>query len=131
MSCIIMKTYILKKRKERKSIRDWVGTLKAQSPTYYGKAMARSVSARGSALYKHNHSLAVRRQWQDHHQQVGLHFVNTTTYWLWEGNSSISKGVCTLQAPSLTFCGKVTAASASASGSALCKHNHLLAVGRQ
>jgi hypothetical protein len=31
---IIMKTYCLKKRKDRKRIRDWFGTLKAQSPTY-------------------------------------------------------------------------------------------------
>jgi hypothetical protein len=37
----IMKTYILKKRKDRKNIGDWFGTSKAQSPTYYGKTMTR------------------------------------------------------------------------------------------
>ena len=42
-----MKTYILKKRKDRKSIRDWFSTVKAQSPTYYEKAMAGSASVRG------------------------------------------------------------------------------------
>ena len=104
-----MKTYILKKRKDRKSIRDRFGTLKAQSPTYYGKAMAGSASARG------------------------LHFASTITYILWEGKGriNISKGVCTLQAQSLTACGKAMSGSASARGSALCKHNHLLPVGRQ
>jgi hypothetical protein len=35
-----MKTYMLK-IKDKKNIRDWCGTLKAQSPTYYGKAMGR------------------------------------------------------------------------------------------
>ena len=85
---IIMKTYILK-RKDRTRIRDWFGTVKAQSPTYYVKAVARSASgisiskgvctlqaqsltycekgmagsasARRSALCKHNHLLPVRR----------------------------------------------------------------------
>jgi hypothetical protein len=82
-----MKTYILKKRKDGKSIKDWFGTLKAQSLTYYGKAMAGSASARG------------------------LHFASTITYILWEGNSriSVSKRVCTLQAQSLTRCGKAMA----------------------
>src|SRR5882724_3770799 len=175
-----MKTYVLKKRKDRKTIRDWFGTWKAQSPTYYGKAMAGSVSARGlhfastityrlwegngrisiskrfsnlqaqsltpcgkamagsasargSAFYKHNHLHTVGRQWQDQHQQGGQQFTSTIAYSLWESNGrvSISKGVCTLQAQSLTYCGKAMAGSASARGSALCKHNHLLAVGRQ
>jgi len=95
--------------------------------------MAGSASARGSALCKYNHLQAVERQWQDQHQQGCLHFASTITYILWEGNGriSISKGVCTLQAQSLTFCGKAMAGSASARGSALCKHNHLLSVGRQ
>src|SRR6266436_2451777 len=95
--------------------------------------MARSASARGSALCKHNHLHTVGRQWQDQHQQGGLYFPSTITYILWEGNGriSISKGVCTLQAQSLTGCGKAIAGSASTRGSALCKHNHLLAVGRQ
>ena len=53
--------------KDRKSIRDWFGTLKAQSPTYYGKAMAVTASARGSAFGKHNHLHAVGGQWQDQH----------------------------------------------------------------
>jgi hypothetical protein len=115
------------------SISKWICTLQAQSLTYCGKAMAGSTSASGSALCKQKHLHAVRRQWQDQYQQVGLHFANTITYWLWEGNGriSINKWVCTLQAPSLTYCGKAMAGSASASGSALCKHHHLHSVRRQ
>ena len=91
--------------------------------------MAASASVRESALCKHNHLLAVGRQWQ--HQQVDLHFASTITYILWEGNGSISKWICTLQAPSLTFCEKAMAGSASVRRSALCKHNHLHTVRRQ
>jgi hypothetical protein len=36
-----------------------------------------------------------------------------------------------MQAPSLTYCGKAKAARGSARRSALCKHHHLLPVGRQ
>src|SRR5882724_1044139 len=97
-----MKTYILKKRKDRKSIRGWCGSLKAQSPTYYGKAMAGLASARGAALCKHNHLHSVGRQWQDQHQQ----------------------GVCTLQAQSLTGCGKAMAGSTSARGSPIRSEEH-------
>ena len=115
--------------------------------------MAGSASARGSVLCKHNHLLPVRRQWQDEHQQRGLHnhllpvgrqwqhqhqqgslhLTSIITYNLWEGNGriSISKRVCTLQAQSLTICGKTIAGLASARGSALCKHNHLLSIERQ
>jgi hypothetical protein len=95
--------------------------------------MVGSASARGLALYKHNHLHAVVGQQQDQHEQQGVHFASTITYTLWEGNSksSISKGVCTLQAQSCTCCGKAMAGLASARGSADCKHNHLHAVGRQ
>src|ERR1700691_2475584 len=95
--------------------------------------MAGSASAKGSALRKHNHLLPVGRQWQDQHQQKGLHFASTTTYSLWEGNGriSITKAGSTLQAQSLTSCVKAMAGSASARRSALCKYNHLHAVGRQ
>src|ERR1700689_2897686 len=95
--------------------------------------MAASASARESALCKHNHLLPVGRQWQDQHEQGGLHFASTITYFLWESNGKIriSKEVCTLQAQSLTICEKAMAGSGSARGSALCKHNHLLSVGRQ
>src|SRR6202044_2465903 len=126
-------TYSLWEGNVRVSISKGVCTLQAQSLTSCGKAMAGSASARGSALYKHNHLQPVGRQWQDQHQQGGLHFASTITYILWEGNGriSISKGVCTLPAQSLTRCGKAMAGSASARGSALCKHNHLQPVGRQ
>src|SRR6266481_6043994 len=126
-------TYWLWEGNGQISISKGVCTLQAQSLTPCGKAMAGSASARGSALCKHNHLLAVGRQWQDQHQQGGLHFASTITYILWEGNGSISisKGVCTLQGQSLTCCGKAMARSASARGSALCKHNHLHPVGRQ
>ena len=126
-------TYSLWEGIGRISISKRVYTLQAQSLTYCGKAMTGSASARGSLLCKHNHLHTVGRQWQDQHQQEGLHFASTITYILWEGNSriSISKGVCTLQAQSLTCCGKALAGSASARGSELCRHNHLLPVGRQ
>src|SRR5258708_6112519 len=117
----------------RINISKGVCTLQPQSLTRCGKAMAASASARGSAFYNHNHLHPLGRQWQHQHQQGGLRFPSTITYILWEGNGriSISKGVCILQAQSLTSCGKAIAESASARGSALYKHNHLHAVGRQ
>jgi hypothetical protein len=107
--------------------------LQAQSLTYCGKEMVASASARGSTLCQHNHLQAVGRQRQHQHQQGGMHFANTITYFLWKGNGriSISKGVCTLQAQPLTSCGKEMEGSALARGSALCKHNHLHTVGRK
>ena len=109
-------------------------TLRVQSLTSCRKEMAGSGSARGSALCKHNHLLAVGRQWQDQDQQGGLLFASTITYKLWKGNGMIriskgllfastityklwegngririSKEVCTLQAQSLTCCGKAMA----------------------
>src|ERR1700689_1698376 len=125
-------TYILWEGNGRIRISKGVCTLQAQSLTRCGKAMAGSGSVRGSAFCKHNHLLPVGRQWQDQDQQGGLHFASTITYLLWEGNGriSISKGVCALQAQSLTYCGKAMVGSGSARGSALCKHNHLQSVGR-
>jgi hypothetical protein len=67
-----------------------------------------SISKR-SALCKHNHLLPVIRQWQDQHQQEGLHFASTITYTLQEGNGRIS----------------------ISKGSALGKHNHLQPVKRR
>jgi hypothetical protein len=126
-------TYLLWEDNGRISISKGVCTLQAQSLTYCGKAMAGSASTRRSALCKNNHLLPVGRQWQDQHQQEGLYFTSTITYLLWEDNGriSISKGVCTLQAQSLTRCGKAMAGSASARGSVLCKHNHSPSVRRQ
>jgi hypothetical protein len=118
-------TYIL--WEDNGSISKRVCTLQAQSLTFCEKAMAGSASARGSALCKDNHLHAVRKQWQDQHQQEGLHFTSTTTYRLWEGNGriSINKRVCTLRAQSLTRYRKAMAGLAFARESALCKHNHL------
>src|ERR1700734_4153541 len=126
-------TYRLWEDNGRISISKRVCTLQAQSLTDCGKAMAGSRLARGSALCKHNHLHPMGRQWQDQDQQGGLHFASTITYPLWEGNGriSISRGVCTLQAQSLTPCGKAMARSGSARRSALCKHNNLHPVGRQ
>ena len=126
-------TYLLWEDNGRISISKGVCTLQAQSLTCCGKVIAGSASVRGSALCKHNHLHPVRMQWQNQHQQGGLHFASTITYRLWECNDSISisKGVCTLPAQSLTPCGNTMAASASAKGSTLCKHNHLQAVRRQ
>jgi hypothetical protein len=54
-----------------------------------------------------------------HHKQKGLQretleFAHTMTYILWEGKgrNSISKGICSLQAQSLTSCGKAKAETA-------------------
>ena len=124
-------TYILWEGNGRIKISKWVCTLQAQSLTPCGMAMTWSGLARRSALCKNNHLHSVGRQWQDQGQQRGLHFANTITYTLWEGNGRIriSKWVCTLQTQSLTLCGKV-AGLGSARGSALCKHNHLHSVRR-
>jgi hypothetical protein len=92
-----------------------------------------SISKNGSALCKHNHLQTVGKQWQDQDEQGGPQFAYPITYILWEGNDRIriSKGVCTLQAQSLTPCEKAMAGSGSARGSTLCKHSHLHPVGRQ
>jgi hypothetical protein len=107
--------------------------LQAQSLTSCGKAKAETASANGSAVCKHNHLHPVGRQRQKQHKQRDLQFASTITYILWEGKgrNSISKGICSLQAQSLTSCGKAKAETASAKGSAVCKHNHLHTVGRQ
>src|ERR1700733_3778816 len=119
--------YLLWECNGRIRISKGVCTLQAQSLTFCGKAMAGSGSARGSALCKHNHIHSVGRKWQDQDQQGGLHFASTITYSLWEcnGRIRISKGVCTLQAQSLTSCEKAMAGSGSARGSALSNPNHL------
>src|SRR6204780_2972959 len=104
--------------------------MQAPSLTYCEKAKAARGSARRSALYKHHHLHTVGRQRQQEDQQGGLHLASTITYCLWEGKGSkrISKEVCTMQAPSLTYCGKAKAARGSARRSALCKQHHLLPV---
>jgi hypothetical protein len=73
------------------------------------------------------------RQKQKQHKQRDLQFASTITYTLWEGKgrNSISKWICSLQAQSLTICGKAKAETAYAKGSAVCKHNYLHTVGRQ
>ena len=73
------------------------------------------------------------RQRQKQHKQGHLQFASTITYILWEGKrrNSISMGICSFQAQSLTGCGKPMTGSWSAKGSALCKHKHLLPVGWQ
>ena len=128
-------TYSLLEGNRRTSISEEVCTLHPQSPTFCGKRMAGSALVGRFALCKHNHLHPVGREWQDQHQhqQEALHFAGTFTYSLWEGNGNISvgKGVCTLQTQSLTGCRKAMAGSTSSGGFALCKHNHLQAVGSQ
>jgi hypothetical protein len=126
-------TYRLWKCGGSKSISKGICILQAPSHTNCGKAKATTASARRSALCKHHHIQSVGRQRQQQHQQGGLHFTSTITYFLWEGKSSnsISKGVCTLQVQSHTTCGKAKATMASARSSALCKHHHIQSVGRQ
>src|ERR1700727_228973 len=126
-------TYCLWKGKGSRRISKEVCTMQAPSLTVCGKAKAARGSARRSALCKHHHLLPVERQRQQEDQQGGLHYASTITYCLWEGKGSkrISKEVCTMQAPSLTSCGKTKAAGGSPRRSALCKHHHLLPVGRQ
>ena len=120
-------TYNLWEGNGKISISKRVCTFPAQSLTSCGKAMERSASTRGSAICNHNHLLPVGRPCQD--QQGSIHLASTITYILWEDNGriNISKEVCTLQAQSLTRCGKAMGRSALARESALCKHNHLLA----
>src|SRR6202046_184145 len=126
-------TYFLWEGKGSKRISKEVCTMQAPSLTSCGKAKAARGSVGRSALCKHHHLQSVERQRQQEDQQGGLHYASTITYSLWEGKSSkrISKEVCTMQAPSLTVCGKAKAARGSARRSALCKHHHLLPVGRQ
>src|SRR6202020_1770246 len=126
-------TYKLWEGKGSKKISKEVCTMQAPSLTSCGKAKAARGSAWRSALRKHHHLHTVGRQRQQEDQHGGLHYASTITYILWEGKGSkrISKEVCTMQAPSLTFCGKAKAARGSARRSALYKHHHLLSVKRQ
>src|ERR1700685_3873927 len=103
--------------KDSKRISKEVCTMQAPSLTVCGKAKAARGSARRSALCKHHHLLSVGRQRQQEDQQGGPHYASTITYCLWEGKGSkrISKEVRTMQAPSLTVCGKAKAARGSAS----------------
>ena len=115
------------------NISNQVWTLQAQSLTSCRVAKVATTSARRSGLSKPNHLHPVGRQRWQQHQQADLDFAIPITYMLWEGKSSnnISKEVWTLQAQSLTYCGKAKAATTSARRSGLCKPNHLQAVGRQ
>src|ERR1700727_150080 len=79
-------TYKLWEGNGRISISKGACTWQAQSLTNCRKAMAGSASAGESALCKHNHLQPVGKQWQDQHQQGGLHLASTITYTLWEGN---------------------------------------------
>ena len=110
------------------------GCLDFASPslTRYGKAKVATTSTRRSGLCKPNHIHTVGRQRWQQHQQGGLDFASPITYNLWKGKggNNISKDVWTLQAKSLTLCGKAKVATTSASRSALCKPNHLQSVGR-
>src|SRR6204780_5426400 len=123
-------TYFLWEGKGSKRISKEACTMQAPSLTSCGNAKAARGSARRSALCKHHHFLPVGKQRQQEDQQGGLHYASTITYILWEGKGSkrISKEVCTMQATSLTSCGKAKAARGSARRSALCKHHHLLPV---
>ena len=107
--------------------------MQAQSLTSCEKAKVATSSARRSGLCKPNYLHAVGRQTCQQHQEGCLNFACPITYRLWEGKSgnNISKEVWTLQAQSLTGCGKATVATTSARRSGLCKPNHLHAVGRQ
>src|SRR6202050_4416361 len=126
-------TYLLWEGKGSKRISKEVCTMQVPSLTLCGKAKAARGSARRSALCQHHHLLPVGRQRQQEDQKGGPHYASTITYILWEGKGSkrISKEVCTMQASSLTPCGKAKAARGSARRCALCKHHHLLPVGRQ
>ena len=91
-------------------------TLQAQSLTGCGKVKVAIASARRSGLCKPNHLHTVGRQMWQQHQQRGPDFASPITYFLWEGKggNNISKEVWTLQAQSLTICGKAKVATTSA-----------------
>ena len=77
-----------------------------------GKAsQTERISARDTGVYKPNHLQTVGRQRQKQNKQRDLQFASTITYMLWagKGRNSISKGICSLQAESLTHCGKAKA----------------------
>ena len=124
-------TYMLWEGKGGNNISKQVWTLQAQSLTCCGKANVATTSARRSGLCKPNHLQTVGRQMWQQHQQGSLDFASPITYRLWEGKggNSINKEVWTLQAQSLTYCGKAKVATTSARRSRLCKPNHLHAVG--
>ena len=107
-------TYKLWEGKGRNSISKGIWSLQAQSLTNCGKAKAETALARASAVCKHNHLHPVGRQRQKQHKRGHLQFASTITYKLWKGKSrnSISKGICSLQAQSLTSCGKAKAETA-------------------
>ena len=126
-------SYILWEGKGGNNISQEVWTLQAQSLTSCGKAKVATTSARMSGLCRPNHLHTVGRQRWQQHQQGCLDFASPITYRLWEGKggNNISKEVWTLQAQSLTNCGKAKVAITSARRSGLCKPNHLQPVGRQ
>ena len=107
-------TYSLWEGKGRNSISKVICSLQAQSLTSCGKAKAETAKARSSAVCKHNHSHTVGKQRQKEHKQGHLQYASTITYRLWEGKgrNSISKVICSLQAQSLTPCGKAKAETA-------------------
>ena len=111
-------TYILWEGEGGNGISKGVCSLKAWSHTRCGKVKVATGSARGSAVWKHDHVQTVRRsrQWWD--QQGGLQFESTITYKLCEGQGGdkISKGFCSLKARSCTSCGKAKAATGSVRG---------------
>ena len=94
--------------------------------------MVASTSTKRYSICKHKHLQTAKIQ-REQHQQEGLDFASPITYTLWKGKggNNISKEVWTLQAQSLTPCGKAKVATTSARRSGLCKPNHLQAVGRQ
>ena len=72
------------------------------------------ISARDTEVCKPNHLHPVGMQRQKQHKQKDLQFASTVTYTLWEGKgrNNISKRICSLQAQSLTSCGKAKAETA-------------------
>ena len=94
--------------------------------------MVASTSTKRYSICKHKHLQAAKIQ-REQYQQGGLDFASPITYLLWEGKggNNINKEVWTLQAQSLTSCGKEKVATTSARRSGLCKPNHLHPVGRK
>ena len=94
--------------------------------------MVASTSTKRYSICKHKHLQTAKIQ-SKQHQQEGLDFTSPITYFLWEckDGNNISKEVWTLQAQSLTCCGKAKVATTSARRSGICKPNHLHPVGRK
>jgi hypothetical protein len=107
-SAVCKYTHLQSVRRQRQKQHEQMDLQFASTITYMLWEDRNSIHNR-SAVCKHNHLQAVEREIQKQHKQMDLQFKSTITYKLWEGKcrNGISKWICSLQAQSLTVCGKV------------------------